>query len=262
MDTVSNADTANHQWRPNVEFLHVDDSTRLKKEPEIVKCGCRGLKLVTLLFFGNLILEVLTKKLEKNIDVVRRGLSILNAMLIRLVITILGQLMAMMVEYTIGCADLNRLSIKVDVRVVSDDSSKSIEEMIRIDDHERGLYLRSSRRVIILLFLGIVAIASIVDIVESRCDGSIQVRIYPTRMNYVSVVINAPPLNAHIGNNLEDGLFDQFATLIGFIILDFVASHVLKWFGASQAWQPKVSAMNYKDRGGFSTYAQGNVYSG
>lgn len=80
-------------------------------------------------------------------------------------------------------------------------------------------------------------------------------------MRYASMIIRSA-LNAHSGDNLENRLLDKLATLVGFLLLDFVGGHVLEGLRASQACELKLNKheplIQSKGRE-ILTYAQGNA---
>ena len=90
------------------------------------------------------ITEVCRKEVEKNVDVLRSSLGVLSGVSARLVVTVSGKLLAMMVENTIWRRNRDSLAVDVEERVVLDDSLECIDEVLGMNDHARivGLGLR------------------------------------------------------------------------------------------------------------------------
>lgn len=192
-----------------------------------------------LLFLGNLISKTFIKEFEKSVDMLDCGTSILDTMRLGLVIAILKKPVAVVIQHAVGCADTNCFPVERDGRVVSNDSSKRIDEMLRVDNHERSISYRRSSRINILLFIGIIAVTSVIDIFKGSRQGPIYLRGCSTRMNHASVIIRSA-LNAHGGDNLENRLLDKLAVLVSLMLSDFVGGHVLERLRASQACRMKL----------------------
>lgn len=216
-------DAADDVGGPDAVTLCVDDLAGLEEKPEVLKGGPGNIEVVALLLQTDLLAEVVVEEPEKGVNVTDGGGGILGVVSRRLVVSITGQLLAVVVENAVGRADCDELAVEVDVGVVRHDGLEGVDQMLGVDAHEGpGNVWR--RGLEILLILRVVVIITVVDLVECLGDGPVFLTGTTTRG-----ATTRPPAGCLLSEDLCDDLKNGLLLCAAlFLVFDIAVGIVLE----------------------------------